>query len=95
MPAWRRLQPTSSPAGGRFGFCFCRVPTQEVVWILREEYINGDAFTMGGDPMRLERIAPWQEKNQPPEPAEEDNGQVAETKPKDKGKVVVLSERKR
>jgi hypothetical protein len=27
-----------------------------VTWILREEYINGAPFTMGGTPMRLEKV---------------------------------------
>ncbi len=32
------------------------LPTQTVTWILREEYINGAPFTMGGQPMRLEKV---------------------------------------
>ena len=31
------------------------IPAQTVTWILREEYINGVTFTMGGQPMRLEK----------------------------------------
>lgn len=34
-------------------------PAQTVTWILREEYINGAAFTMGGQSMRLGEI-PWE-----------------------------------
>jgi len=33
------------------------LPAQTVTWILREAYINGESFTMGGQPMRLERVA--------------------------------------
>jgi hypothetical protein len=29
------------------------VPPQVVTWILREEYIDGESFTMGGHAMRL------------------------------------------
>ena len=32
------------------------VPTQTVTWILRDIYINGEPFTMGGVSMRLERV---------------------------------------
>jgi len=32
------------------------IPAQTVTWILREEYINGTSFTMGGQPMRLEEV---------------------------------------
>jgi hypothetical protein len=45
-------------------FLLLTFPAQRVTWILREEYINGDPFTMGGQPMRLGEI-PW-------EPFEED-----------------------
>jgi hypothetical protein len=34
------------------------MPVQVVTWILREEYINGAPFTMGGNPMKLEKIHP-------------------------------------
>lgn len=71
-----------------------QVPTQEVVWILREEYINGDEFTMGGEAMRLERVPPWQEKAQPKPPETDNDGVESKAKGKGKGKVVVLSERK-
>lgn len=32
------------------------IPTQEVTWILREAYINGETFTMGGRDIRLEEV---------------------------------------
>ena len=32
------------------------IPHQVITWILREEYINGENFTMGGDNRRLEKI---------------------------------------
>ena len=32
------------------------IPTQAVTWILRESYIDGAPFTMGGRPMRLEKV---------------------------------------
>ena len=32
------------------------VPPQSVTWILREEYINGAGFTMGGNSVRLEEV---------------------------------------
>ena len=33
-----------------------QVPLQTVTWILRDVYINGDEFTMGGKKMRLEKV---------------------------------------
>jgi hypothetical protein len=32
------------------------IPLQAVTWILREEYINGEGFTMGGKAMKMERV---------------------------------------
>ena len=32
------------------------LPAQVVTWILREEYINGTSFTMGGQSVQLERV---------------------------------------
>ena len=32
------------------------IPSQVVTWILKEEYINGGEFTMGGNSMRMEKI---------------------------------------
>ncbi|PID73309.1 MAG: hypothetical protein CSB33_04430 [Desulfobacterales bacterium] len=33
-----------------------KAPLQTVTWILRNAYINGDEFTMGGKRIRLEKI---------------------------------------
>lgn len=32
------------------------IPHQVVTWILREEYVNGAPFTMGGKDMKMERV---------------------------------------
>ena len=46
------------------------IPAQSVTWILREEYINGTSFTMGGQSVRLEKV-----KRVSPGGAPEDGGQ--------------------
>jgi len=33
-----------------------QVPLIEAVWILRDEYINGEAFTMNGRKIRIEKV---------------------------------------
>ncbi|MCU0574215.1 MAG: hypothetical protein MUC41_14645 [Syntrophobacteraceae bacterium] len=33
-----------------------QVPLVVITWILREPYINGEEFTMGGRPMRMEKV---------------------------------------
>ena len=37
-------------------FLLLTIPPQPVTWILREEYINGVSFTMGGMPMTIKRV---------------------------------------
>jgi len=32
------------------------IPTQTVTWILRDQYIDGEVFTMGGKAMRLDAV---------------------------------------
>jgi hypothetical protein len=41
------------------------IPAQTVTWILREEYINGSPFTMGGQPVKLETIGPPRATEEP------------------------------
>ncbi|MFZ5587488.1 MAG: hypothetical protein ACOZHQ_16330 [Thermodesulfobacteriota bacterium] len=51
------------------------VPTQEITWILREEYIDGGEFTMGGVAMRLTRLEPPRPARPPePDPPADDQG---------------------
>jgi hypothetical protein len=38
------------------GLLLLTIPPQNVTWILREEYINGAPFTMGGNSMMLEEV---------------------------------------
>jgi len=40
------------------------VPAQVVTWILREEYINGGPFTMGGELVRLEKVMPVRQEKE-------------------------------
>ena len=55
-----------------------QVPLQVVTWILRDGYIDGAPYTMGGHPMRLEKVICPQEPQpakQPP-PAAKTSGKV-------------------
>jgi hypothetical protein len=62
----------------RPGWFFCdllvlAVPVQAVTWILEREQIDGADFTMGGEPVRLERlpdVGSVHEKRRAAEPAE-------------------------
>lgn len=47
-----------------------QVPLQTVTWILKNDYINGVEYTMGGNRMRLDLV----ESPVEPDPAEEEAG---------------------
>jgi hypothetical protein len=82
-----------------------QVPLLVVTWILREAYYNGEEFTMGGRPMRIEKVLAPAEEHAGPEP--EDKKKIP-PKPelvapkKDKGakagkqgKVISISDRRK
>jgi hypothetical protein len=60
------------------------IPAQSVTWILRDEYINGTSFTMGGQSMRLEKV-----KKVFPGAAPQDNGRPQVAKSPDKASKVI------
>ncbi len=51
------------------------LPPQTLVWILEEAHLNGDEFTMGGRPMKLEGIPP-KARPQPESPTPEGKGKI-------------------
>ena len=59
-----------------------QIPLQMVTWILKADYINGEVFTMGGKPMRLEKVeAPVVPlKQDDPAGTPPENGTVSEPK---------------
>lgn len=57
------ILPDHKPGWYHVKLLLLQLPLQSVTWILREAYINGDPYTMGGKPMRLELVeAPEEEK---------------------------------
>lgn len=52
------MEPDVKPGWLRVRLLVLTVPLQVVTWILQPEQIDGLPFTMGGMPMRLERILP-------------------------------------
>ncbi|MFO7930868.1 MAG: hypothetical protein ACQETG_00755 [Thermodesulfobacteriota bacterium] len=78
-----------------------QLPVQTVTWILKDEYINGGEFTMGGNRMRLEKIEPpEQEMNQDQEESggeaekQEAGHETEENKESRKSSVISLKDRK-
>ncbi len=72
-----------------------QVPLVEVTWILRQEYIAGASFTMGGKKVLMEQVvAPPGEP--PPEQERKSKKDVGEqpSANREKGKVISLLDRK-
>ena len=53
-------------------FLFLTVPLQVATWIVDDNQIRGDDFTMGGTPIRIEKVK-VPEDAQPAEPAADEN----------------------
>ena len=72
-----------------------QIPLQVVSWILREAYINGETFTMGGKEMRMEKVVCPED----PEPEQVDKDprlQKSNTaKPDTSAKVIALADLKK
>lgn len=94
------------PGWWQLRLLFLSVPPSEVTWILRDAYIDGDEFTMGGDVMRLERLpapAPAEDtitaepEQDPEQDTAKDDGadQVSSDDSGDESKVVSLAERRK
>ena len=77
-----------------------QIPVQVITWILRDVYIDGEEFTMGGQRMRLERVVSpeitepeaddTRPETGPPATAPEDR-----SAPKNQGKVISLADLKK
>ena len=69
-------------------------PLQIFTWTLDESQIDGEPYTMGGTPVRLEKVvSPLEKKVEPPE-ATEPGGDSVKGK-REPGKVVSLTGRKK
>lgn len=50
------IEPDIKRGWYRITFLLLTIPPKPVTWILREEYINGADFTMGGVPMTIKEV---------------------------------------
>lgn len=74
------IEPDTKKDWYQITLLFLTIPAQSVTWILREEYINGASFTMGGQSLRLEKVerVSYKEKS---EDANHFSGQKGAEKP--------------
>jgi hypothetical protein len=67
------VEPDVKRGWWRVRFLLLTLPAQEMTWILQEEQLDGEPFTMGGTPVRLSRIdsaaeSPSPDEGIPPNP---------------------------
>ncbi|MBM4287765.1 MAG: hypothetical protein FJ135_06400 [Deltaproteobacteria bacterium] len=58
------------------------LPLQSIVWILEEAHLQGEEFTMGGTPVRLENIPPKLAVPPPPSAETDSKGKIIPLKRK-------------
>ncbi len=88
------INPDVKPGWWQVKLLVLSFPLQVFTWTLDESQINGEPYTMGGTPVRLEKvISPVARKEYPVS-----NETLAEERKKERkegGKVVSLSDRKK
>lgn len=59
-------------------FLVLTIPLQKLIWILDDDQIRGADFTMGGNPVRIERVAAPEKKldRESEPPGQEETGRV-------------------
>jgi hypothetical protein len=89
------ISPDVKPNWYQVSLLVLQVPLVEVTWILKEEYIKGASFTMGGKRVVIERVVA------PPKALPPDEDRKSQKYPKKKpipdretGKVISMFERK-
>lgn len=87
------ITPDVKPGWWQVKLLVLTFPLQVFTWILDESQIAGAPYTMGGTPVRLEKIAaPEQREEAPPRPAQQRD---REKEKKGGEKVVSLHDRKK
>jgi hypothetical protein len=92
------ITPDVKPGWFHVKLLVLQVPLLTITWILREGYYNGEEFTMGGHPMRMEKVVAPPEAGAGPEETEStEEGPSLEIVPpaKKDAKVVSLFDRRK
>ena len=89
-----KITPDSKPDWYHVKLLLLQIPLQTVTWILRDIYIDGAEFTMGGKKMRLDPVV------YPGDPVKQDSMEENMEEGKipvdpDKSKVISLSDLKK
>jgi len=92
------IQPDTKRGWFQIKFLILQIPPTVVTWILRDVYINGVEYTMGGQKMRIEKVVVPETTQQATEDPSKDSesGKINQNKTKDpKSKVISLADLKK
>jgi hypothetical protein len=83
------IEPDHKPNWYHVKLLLLQVPLQVVTWILRDVYIDGEPYAMGGKSMRIEKVIC------PPDPPAESEDETPADPPPGSGKVISLADLKK
>lgn len=83
------IEPDHKPDWYHVKLLLLQVPLQVVTWILRDVYIDGEPYAMGGKSMRIEKVTC------PPDPQAEEEDETPADSPSGNGKVISLADLKK
>ncbi len=87
-----RIKPDARKDWFHIRLLMLQIPLQAVTWILKDDYINGGEFFMGGKKMRFEKVASPQETGMPAEAPFRDGTDTGEDRPaSQKGEAEIIS----
>jgi hypothetical protein len=94
-----QISPDIKPGWFHVKLLVLQIPLLVVTWILRESYFNGEEFTMGGHPMRIEEVVtPTEEQvveDSPKSMDKKDLPKPALVESKKEGKVISIFDRRK
>lgn len=89
------IAPDAKPGWWQVKLLVLSFPLQVFTWILDADQINGAPFTMSGTPIRMEKIAPPEPRQVPPDDSPAVREVSAGREKKTRPKVVSLADRKK
>lgn len=91
-----KITPDHKPGWYHVKLLFLQIPLRVVTWILRDIYIDGAEFTMGGQRMRLAKVVCPRDAADPESPNRPaENGPVMAQTTTPSGTVISLADRKK
>lgn len=88
------IAPDVKPQWYQVRMLVLQVPLVVITWILRGSYIDGEEFSMGGKPVRLEKVVAPQEEDASVE-FEEDSESHGESEEERKGPLNIVPAREK